>query len=301
MPISLILLIGLLVCAIAAATYALVGNSERKAVLDRATGHSDFLILKTPSVGIGSRIASWLQRNSRGALRANEETAGMLVHAGYEGAGPVAVYSLARIATAVIFPLLALSVAPRGKTLLLVAYVGLAVVIGLAAPQVILGRMARARQLKVWRGVPDALDLLVVCVEAGISLDAAILRVARELVNVHTDLAQEFLTVNRRVNAGLGREQALHGLYHRTGVEELRALASNMVQSEKWGTSIATVLRVYSDGLRLKRKQDAEKKAATAPLRMMIPLGIFIFPTIFAVLLGPAMIKISAMFNTISK
>jgi tight adherence protein C len=180
-------------------------------------------------------------------------------------------------------------------------YLALAVIIGLAAPQVILGRMARARQLKIWRGVPDALDLLVVCVEAGISLDAAILRVARELVNVHTDLAQEFLTVNRRVNAGLGREQALHGLYIRTGVEELRALASNMVQSEKWGTSIATVLRVYSEGLRLKRKQDAEKKAATAPLRMMIPLGIFIFPTIFAVLLGPAMIKISAMFNTISK
>jgi tight adherence protein C len=106
------------------------------------------------------------------------------------------------------------------------------------------------------------------------------------------------MTVNRRVNAGIPRDQAMHGLWLRTGVEELRALSANMIQSEKWGTSIATVLRVFAETLRRKRKQTAEKKAATAPLKMMIPLALFIFPTIFIVLMGPAIIKINTMFDT---
>jgi tight adherence protein C len=160
--------------------------------------------------------------------------------------------------------------------------------------------MARERQEKLQRQLPDCLDLLVVCVEAGVSLDAAIMRVAREMATVHPDLSAELMQVTRRVNAGVPRDQALQGLYTHTGVAELRSLAANMVQSEKWGTSIATVLRVFAEGLRRRRKQAAEKKAATAPLRMMLPLALFIFPTLFVVLLGPAMINITAMFRTIN-
>jgi len=174
------------------------------------------------------------------------------------------------------------------------------VVIGAILPQAFVDRRAAIRQEKLRRAIPDSLDLLVVCVEAGVSLDAAIVRVAKEMQLLHPDLANELLIVHRRVNAGVAREQALHGLWQRTGVEDLRGLSANMIQSERWGTSIATVLRVYAEALRRKRKQLAEKRAATAPLKMTIPLAAFIFPAIFVVLLGPAMIKIAAMFKTIA-
>jgi tight adherence protein C len=189
---------------------------------------------------------------------------------------------------------------PRRNTLLFVASMALAILVGFILPIAFVDRKARIRQERLRRAIPDSLDLLVVCVEAGVSLDAAIMRVAREMAILHTDLANELLIVHRRVNAGIPREQALRGLWERTGVEDLRGLAANMIQCEKWGTSIATVLRVYAESLRRKRKQLAEKRAATAPLKMMIPLALFIFPAIFVVLLGPAMMSIVAMFKTIA-
>lgn len=297
MPISLILLIVILVASVAAAAYALVGARERRAVLERA-GASDLFIVKPPAVGVKSRVSALIARLLPSSMTAGqEEVASKLLHAGFEGPGAAAVYVVARMTAAVSLPLLALLLGPRNNMLYYVLTLVLAVTIGLLAPPALLDNLARSRQEKLRRAVPDAMDLLVVCVEAGISLDAAILRVARELGHMHGELAHEFLYLNRRVNAGVPREQALHGLWQRTGLEELRGLASNMIQSEKWGTSIATVLRVYAEGLRRKRKQAAEKKAATAPLRMMIPLAIFIFPTMFIVLLGPAVIKINAMFK----
>jgi tight adherence protein C len=163
----------------------------------------------------------------------------------------------------------------------------------------VVDRMIANRQGRIRLALPDGLDLLVVCVEAGVSLDAAVLRVAREMELMHPDLAHELLMVNRRVNAGMTREEALHGLSLRTGVEELRALASNMIQSERWGTSIATVLRVYGETARRKRKQAAEKRAAEAPVKMLFPLTLFILPTIFIVVLGPAIIRISHVFGSL--
>jgi tight adherence protein C len=203
--------------------------------------------------------------------------------------------------SALAVPLVTAALLPRTNPSLYVAAFGVAVTIGLLAPRAALDRLARRRQERLRRGVPDALDMLVVCVEAGISLDAGILRVAKEMTALHRDLANEFLIVNRRVNAGMPRERALHGLAVRTGLDELRGLASNMIQCERWGTSIATVLRVYAESLRRKRKQTAERKAATAPLKMLFPLGFFIFPSIFVVIIGPAMIKIYAMFHDINR
>jgi tight adherence protein C len=147
--------------------------------------------------------------------------------------------------------------------------------------------------------VPDALDLLVVCVEAGISLDAAILRVARDIRLLHPDLATELAVVNRVTNAGIPRDQALRGLWERTGVQELRTLVSSLVQSEKWGTSIATVLRVASDTLRRKRRQAAEKQAKQAALKMTFPLLLLILPPLFAVILGPAIMQLVREFGRI--
>ena len=168
-------------------------------------------------------------------------------------------------------------------------------------PAGFLDRLVRTRQERIRRSVPDALDLMVVCVEAGISLDAAILRVAREIRLAHIDLSHELSVVNRKTNAGIPRDAALRGLWQRTGVEEIRALVSSMIQSEKWGTSVATVLRVSAETLRRKRRQTAEKKAKQAPLKMTFPLVLFILPALFIVIMGPALVQVMTEFGKIGQ
>lgn len=302
MPLPLIALIALLVVAVGTAVFAALRDRERQALLDRAGGKSDStsLLLKNAQVSLGGRVAAWLLERAPESWRSKKERVDKLVHAGYDHAAAPVVFIVVRLACLVGLPFMALLFVPRKNALLFVAGIVLAFVIGAILPQAYVDRRAAIRQEKLRRAIPDSLDLLVVCVEAGVSLDAAIVRVAKEMQLLHGDLANELLIVHRRVNAGVPREQALHGLWERTGVEDLRGLAANMIQSERWGTSIATVLRVYAEALRRKRKQLAEKRAATAPLKMTIPLAAFIFPAIFVVLLGPAMIKIAAMFKTIA-
>jgi tight adherence protein C len=197
------------------------------------------------------------------------------------------------------FPLLAVILLPRTQFTLYVAGIAVAAFIGLIGPHAALDRMVEMRQDRIRKSVPDALDLLVVCVEAGTSLDAAILRVAKELRLAHPDLAHELAVVNRLTNAGIARDVALRGLWQRTGVVDLRALVSSLIQSEKWGTSIATVLRVAAETLRRKRRQYAERKAKMAPLKMTFPLLFFILPALFAVILGPAVVQIVQEFSKI--
>ena len=126
------------------------------------------------------------------------------------------------------------------------------------------------------------------------------LRVARDMAFLHPDLAGEFLVVNRTINAGISRDDAMHGLYQRTGVEELRGLASSMVQSERLGTSIARILRVYSEALRRKRRQTAEKRAAEASIKMLIPLALFMLPALFALILGPAAMTLAGTLKGVA-
>jgi tight adherence protein C len=298
MPLSLIFLIGIIVICAAVGAYAVVTDRQRRAVLDRAGGYGDSLLLIKPQEpSLSERISKWLAKVMPESMAAKGETASMLVHAGFDSPAAPAVYAALRLATAVLIPFATLVLMPRTNKLFFLAALVLAVAIGVMGAPAVLANLARSRQEKLRRSLPDSLDLLVVCVEAGVSLDAAILRVAREMSTLHPQLSNELMLVNRRVNAGMPREQAMHGLWLRTGLEELRALAANMIQSEKWGTSIATVLRIFAETLRRKRKQTAEKKAATAPLKMMIPLAMFIFPTIFIVLMGPAIIKINDMFK----
>jgi tight adherence protein C len=301
-PLPLLGLIALIVVAVGAVVHALVRDHERRTVLERAGAQlSDSrVLLKAASPGLGSRLASWMLTRAPESWRSQKAAADKLVHAGFEHAAAPVVFMAARALSAVMVPLLVFFLVPRRNAPMFVLAMIIAVLTGFILPQGYIDRRAGRRQEKLRRAIPDSLDLLVVCVEAGVSLDAAIMRVAREMATLHPDLANELLIVHRRVNAGIPREQALHGLWDRTGVEDLRGLAANMIQCEKWGTSIATVLRVYAESLRRKRKQLAEKRAATTPLKMMFPLGVFIFPAIFVVLLGPAMIKISAMFKGIA-
>jgi len=222
-----------------------------------------------------------------------------LVQAGFDTPTAPATYFFSRVVSFVILPVLAIAFGPRTSFFVYVLSIGFAVFAGWIIPMGFLDRLVRQRQEKIRRSVPDALDLMVVCVEAGVSLDAAILRVAREIRLAHTDLAHELSVVNRKTNAGIPRDAALRSLWQRTGVEELRTLVSSMIQSEKWGTSIATVLRVSADTLRRKRRQVAEKKAKQAPLKMTFPLVLFILPALFIVIMGPALVQVITEFGKI--
>jgi len=169
--------------------------------------------------------------------------------------------------------------------------------LGYVLPNLILSRMISARQQKIGESLPDALDLLVVCVEAGQGLDAAIKRVAEELQASSPIISQELLLVNLETMAGLERQQALKNLGERTGVEELVSLCNVLIQSDRFGTSIAQALKTQSDFVRTARRQKLEGLAAKTPVKLIFPMLLFIFPAIMVVLLGPAIIRLSEFFH----
>jgi tight adherence protein C len=299
MPISLILLIILAVGALAVAAYSLLVWRYRSAMIGRAAmggvegGRITIDLRDARRGGIGARLQSLLPAS----WGEDEQMRLKLVRAGYDSPTAPLTYVTARVIALVTVPLAAAPFALGAKPMMAMLFMAWAAIAGWVIPVWYVNRRAYLRQERIRRSVPDALDLLVVCIEAGVSLDAAILRVARELSKVHRELSAELLVVNRKTNAGVPREQALRGLWERTGVEEVRALISTMIQSEKWGTSIGTVLQVYAETLRRKRRQAIEKKAATIPVKMLFPLILFILPALFAVVMGPAIIQIPKLFK----
>lgn len=304
LPISLplILLVVVIAGAISVAVYAWAAGRQRREILMRVENPTFAAtlpspLLSAPQKSFGDRLAEWLADRTPESWTGGEQAGTKLVQAGFESQTAAVLYGSIRVVFAILLPLAAfVALAGRPQRTVLM-YVLISVIIGLLAPAAVLDRLVQIRQDRLRKAVPDALDLLVVCVEAGVSLDAAILRVARDLAVTHPDLAGEMMVINRKVNAGVPREAALNGLWSRTGLEELRGLAASMVQSERWGTSIAKVLRVNAETLRRKRKQTAEKKAAQASLKMMGPLLLFLLPALFVVILGPAAINISQAFK----
>ena len=164
--------------------------------------------------------------------------------------------------------------------------------LGFYLPAMALTIMKWSRQGKIFLQLPDALDLLVVCVEAGLGLDAALRRVSEELVTGAPEVCSEMAIANMQLQVGKARRDVLHDLGVRTGVDDVRALAAILIQADKFGSSIAQALRVQSDSMRVKRRQMAEEKAAKTAVKMIFPLVLFIFPGIFVVLVGPAAIQI---------
>jgi tight adherence protein C len=160
--------------------------------------------------------------------------------------------------------------------------------VGFYLPIFALGYLQKRRKQQVFLGLPDALDLMVVCVEAGLGLDQAMRKVAQEMQKSFRVIAEEFGLCNLQLQMGRARNQVLTDLGVRTGVDELRALASILIQADKFGSSIANALRVQSDSMRVRRQQIAEEKAAKTAVKMIFPLVLFIFPGIFVVLVGPA-------------
>ena len=162
--------------------------------------------------------------------------------------------------------------------------------IGLYAPAIWLWLIRKGRMERIFLSLPDLLDLLVVCVEAGLGLDAAMRRVADELADSAPDASYEFAMCNMQLQMGIPKKQVLHDLGIRSGVDDMKALAAILIQAEKFGSSIAHALRVQSDTMRVKRRQMAEEKAQQTSVKMIFPLVIFIFPGVFVVIVGPAAI-----------
>lgn len=164
----------------------------------------------------------------------------------------------------------------------------------------ILARLAKKRQHRIRLGLPDALDLLVVSVEAGLGLDQAIQRVSQELAFAHPDLCDELRLINLELRAGKPRSEALHNLGERTGVEDVTSLVAMLVQTDKFGTSVAQSLRVHSETVRTKRRQRAEEAAAKTGVKLVFPLVTCIFPAIWVVTIGPAAIKFIQVLGPMS-
>jgi len=173
----------------------------------------------------------------------------------------------------------------------------MAVALGFLLPDFWLGWRIDKRQDDIRLALPEALDLLVICIEAGLGLDQAVIRVADEIKLSQPLLSEELNTVNLEQRAGRPRAEAWKNLAGRTDVDSVRALVSMLIQADTFGTSIAQSLRVHSDGLRTQRRQQAEEQAAKTTVKLVFPLVLFIFPSLFVVTLGPSLITISDMFK----
>jgi tight adherence protein C len=190
-----------------------------------------------------------------------------------------------------VFAGLTLAQSPVKGTALLF-WLLLAATFGYYLPNVVLSRLVFLRQREIFENFPDALDLMTVCMEAGLGTEAALNRVADDMVHKSVVLSDELRLVNLELRAGSPRERALRNLALRTGVEEVDGFVSMIIQAERFGTSIAQSLRVHADMLRTRRRQKAEEAAAKIALKLLFPLIFFIFPSLMLVLMGPAMIQI---------
>lgn len=217
----------------------------------------------------------------------------LLMHAGYRHSNALAVFWGVRIVLGFGLLSLALLAGPAfrlstGITLFTGVY---AFLIGWLGPVLVLRSKRSRRQAEIVKALPDALDLLVICVEAGLGLNQALARVADDIRHISEVMSLELALVNLEISAGAVREDALRYLAERTGVEDVRTLVAILVQTDRFGTSVARSLRVHSDTLREKRRQRAEEAAAKTPIKMVFPLVLCILPATFVVILVPGMIQ----------
>lgn len=218
------------------------------------------------------------------------------MHAGLRSASAPAYYFAAKTVLALALPTGALLVAApafsAGHTLEALFVLLSASAIGFYGPNLVISRLTAYRQRVITESLPDAVDLMTVCVEAGLGLDAAMQRVTEEIGAKSPVLKNELELVLLELRAGSGREKALRNLAARTGVEDIDTLTTMLIQADRFGTSIGDSLRVYTDSLRTKRRMKAEERAAKVAIKLLFPLIFFIFPTLITVLIGPAAIQI---------
>ena len=252
---------------------------------------------RVPDSSAQNRIADLLGRLGRGLQQRGERARSikdLLSQAGFRRAEAVSIFWGARISAAVGLPFAAVAAlaatGASGGAVFMAAVWGAA--FGWLTPKLYLRNRVRARRQEIDRNLPDALDLLVVCMEAGLGLNQALARMAEEIRHFSVATSEEFVLVNLEMRAGVPRVDALRGLGSRMGVPELRSLAAMLIQADRFGTSVAQALRVHAETARTKRRQRAEEAAAKTTIKLIFPLVLCIFPTVFAVVLGPAVIGI---------
>jgi tight adherence protein C len=240
-----------------------------------------------------SILEAWGER-LQGRRTDNASTKRFLVQAGYRNPMSVAYYWGTRFVLMAGLGAGALLFLPvTGIGFLTSAFAALwFAALGWIAPTFYVGAKVKRRQKEIVKALPDALDLLVVCVEAGLGLNQAIVRVSEEIDHVSALMSEQLALVNLEIRAGTPRDEALRNLGERTGVPDVQSLVTMLIQTDRFGTSIAQALRVHADTMRTKRRQRAEEAAAKTTIKLVFPLVLFIFPTMFVVILAPALIRI---------
>jgi tight adherence protein C len=216
------------------------------------------------------------------------KTRAWLIQAGYRDAQHVTIYNGLRVLFAAIGFFSVFLVSGFDSPLLMIGLFAF----GFFIPRFLLKRKMKQRQLRIRLGLPDALDLTVICVEAGLPLDQAMTRVGNDLSHAHPELSDELHLFDLETRAGKPRVEALRNLAARTGVEDVRSLVGTLIQTDRFGTSVAQALRVHSDSLRTERRQRAEEQAAKTTVKMIIPLVLFVMPSLLFVTVGPAVIQL---------
>jgi tight adherence protein C len=285
LAIILFLTIALVVFSFGAAAYApssVIGSRLRSLSWQKATPQQ--------KPAFRQRIEQALDPLSRALPLSPSEvsrTRAWLIQAGLREGRHLSLYVSSRVFLAFVGLALVLAIGVTSPMLLVSIPA-----FGFFLPRFALKRMIANRQHRITLGLPDALDLTVICVEAGLALDQAMMRVGEDLRHAHPELSDEFHLVNLEMRAGKPRAEALRNLAARTGVPDIRALVATLIQTDRFGTSVAQALRVHSDSLRTERRQRAEEQAAKTTIKMVIPLVLFILPSIMFVSLGPAVIQL---------
>jgi tight adherence protein C len=289
-PLNLVIF-GSIVIVVLAMAYAFSGSSgvitERLTRLGNAPDRERVRATESEK-SLSDTVLSWIATLVPAGKNRTTEPEPRLVRAGFRRPEAAAVLMASKGALIVTLVCLVFITGfyKNNPFVLFVVAVGL----GYLLPDIFLGRLVKARQQTIRLALPDALDLLVICMEAGLGLDQALLYISQELKIAHPALCEEFDVLTAEMRVGRTRLDALRSLATRTGVDDLQALVATLIQTDRFGTSVAQSLRIHSDDLRTKRRQRAEELAAKTTVKMIIPLVFFIFPALFVVILGPAVI-----------
>ena len=277
-------------------------STERlKRLSGGATTSSSSISLPEGSRGaeLAERLASPLMRLAPPSAAEAKKLQKQLMQAGFRSENAPIIYRGIQLCSLVGFPgavavICTLLAKPLDSVVL---WILSAFVIGFFLPRYLLNRIIKSRKQRVRWGLADALDLMVISVEAGLGLNAAMLKVSSELNEVHPDICEEFELANLEIRVGRDREEALRNLAERTGVDDLHSLVAMLIQTDRFGTSVARAIRVFSDSLRTKRRQRAEQAAQKAAVKLLFPLACFLFPTLFIALMGPAVLQLIDTFG----
>jgi tight adherence protein C len=313
MNFEMILLMGLMATftlSLSAAGY--LALKPRRAALDRLKRLPDEAARSLPESGdMGMAVASTpVDSEKLGFLRKKmlktpmsmgeaSQTQKLLHYAGHRSGSAFGVYNMVRLVCMVSLPAVFFLGTMKMHMMPATRFFAIAILAlaGMILPKLVLKSMARGRQHRLKLSLPDALDLMVVCVEAGMGLNQAIVKVAEELEKTHPEMSEELKLVNLEIRAGRTRTEALKNLGERTGVDDVISLAAMLIQTDKFGTSVAKSLRVHSDCLRTERIQRAEEAAAKTTIKLIFPLLLCIFPALLVVILGPAFMNLARIFS----